>query len=82
MFTVGLPGLDFGGLFKLGPTFNIYGEADASLDTNLQMDIDLAYTISGGQLGLSASSSPTSGGNFAPGSSSMSRLSRINTPRS
>ncbi|PIL27872.1 hypothetical protein GSI_09994 [Ganoderma sinense ZZ0214-1] len=71
LFTAGLPVLDFGSIFKLGPTFNIYAEADASLGTNLEMDVNLAYTISGGQLTVSPSSSPTSGGSFVPGKSNI-----------
>ncbi|KAM5537487.1 hypothetical protein V8D89_008814 [Ganoderma adspersum] len=71
LYTVSLPGLDFGSIFKLGPTFTIYGEADATLDTTLVMDVDLAYTISGGELVYPRPSSQASSGIFSPGNSNI-----------
>ncbi|PIL27869.1 hypothetical protein GSI_09991 [Ganoderma sinense ZZ0214-1] len=71
LYTVSLPGLDFGSIFQLGPTFTIYGEADATLDTTLVMDVDLAYTISGGELVYPPPSSQAPGGIFSPGSSNI-----------
>lgn len=68
MFSVGLPGLDFGSLFKIGPTFNVYAEADASIETNLEIDVDLLYTITGGQFVYP--SSQASRGTYSPGDSS------------
>ncbi|PIL27871.1 hypothetical protein GSI_09993 [Ganoderma sinense ZZ0214-1] len=70
LYSVGLPVLDFGSIFKLGPTFTIFAAADAVLDTKLEMDVDLAYTISGGQLVFPPSSS-ASGGLFSPGTSNI-----------
>ena len=69
MFSVGLPGLDFGSILQIGPTFNVYAEADASIETNLEMDVDLVYTISGGKL-VYPPSQGSSGGSFSPGNSS------------
>ena len=76
LYTVSLPGLDFGSIFKLGPTFTIYGEADATLDTTLVMDVDLSYTISGGELVYPPPSSSASGGVFSPGNSSTYQRAR------
>ncbi|KAM5537489.1 hypothetical protein V8D89_008816 [Ganoderma adspersum] len=83
LFTVGLPGLDFGKIFKIGPTFNIYAKADATFETNLEIDVDLAYTISRAQLvyppplsqaiqGEGKGESKSEGGStFSPGSSDI-----------
>ncbi|KAI1787639.1 hypothetical protein LXA43DRAFT_1164830 [Ganoderma leucocontextum] len=70
LFSVGLPGLDFGSIFKIGPTFNIYAEADASIETNLELDVDLLYTISGGQL-VYPQSQGSGGGTYSPGDSNV-----------
>ncbi|KAM5537469.1 hypothetical protein V8D89_008796, partial [Ganoderma adspersum] len=69
LFSIGLPGLDFGGIFKIGPTFNIYAEADASIGASLEMAVDLLYTVSGGQLVYP--SSQGSEGTYAPGDSNV-----------
>ena len=78
LFTVGLPGLDFGKIFKIGPTFNIYAKADATFETNLQLDVDLAYTISNAQLvypqpmseAIDGESESEDGSTLSPGRSS------------
>lgn len=70
LFTIGLPGLDFGSALKIGPTFNIYAEADATIQTNLEMDVDLSYSLTGGQLVFPPSQGSSSGGNFSAGKSS------------
>ncbi|PIL27868.1 hypothetical protein GSI_09990 [Ganoderma sinense ZZ0214-1] len=73
LFSIGLPGLDFGSIFKIGPTFNIYAEADASIEANLELDVDILYTVSGSQLVYPSPSSPAQG-TYAPGDSNV-RLS-------
>nr|VWP00113.1 Cytochrome P450 monooxygenase BOT1 (EC (Botrydial biosynthesis cluster protein 1) (Calcineurin-dependent protein 5) [Ganoderma boninense] len=70
LFSIGLPVLDFGSIFKICPTFNIYAEADASIEADLEMDVALRYTASGGQLVYPSSQSQRSGGTYSPGDSS------------
>ncbi|KAJ7171248.1 hypothetical protein C8R46DRAFT_1190644 [Mycena filopes] len=45
LYSVALGGIDFPGLFSLGPTFVIYGEVDAELDAELALEVELAYTV-------------------------------------
>ena len=70
LFTVGLPGLDFGKIFTLGPTLTIYGEADASIEANLALDVDFSYTTS--DLQFTYPQSQGANGSFTPGDSSTS----------
>ncbi|KAH9920540.1 uncharacterized protein BXZ73DRAFT_104666 [Epithele typhae] len=78
LYTVGLPGLSIPAIISIGPTFSLIGGATASLDTALDMDVDLAYTISGAQfvyppMKVDGSSTKTSllGGIFTPGSNTL-----------
>ncbi|EJF58503.1 hypothetical protein BD309DRAFT_875012 [Dichomitus squalens] len=50
LFTIGLPGLDFGKVFTLGPSFSIYGQADASVEADTELDVDISYATSSVQL--------------------------------
>lgn len=43
---IGIPGLSFTGLLSVGPFLNIIAKADATFDTNLNLDVDVAYTAS------------------------------------
>ena len=70
LFTIGLPGLDFGSILKIGPTFNINAEADATIATNLELDVPLSFTLSGGKLVFPPSQGSSSAGSFTPGNSS------------
>ncbi|KAJ7763085.1 hypothetical protein B0H14DRAFT_3895554 [Mycena olivaceomarginata] len=46
LYSVALAGIDFPGLFTLGPTFGIYGELDATLDdADFDLSVDLAYNL-------------------------------------
>ncbi|KAK7052587.1 USP domain-containing protein [Favolaschia claudopus] len=40
-----LAGIDFPGLFTLGPTFGVYGELEANLDADFDLRVDLAYNL-------------------------------------
>ncbi|KAF7794340.1 hypothetical protein EIP86_005474 [Pleurotus ostreatoroseus] len=50
VFTVGIPGLDIPGIFKLGPSFNIDLEGIATLDAEVNMTVGLAYNVNNGRL--------------------------------
>ena len=54
---------------SIGPTFSVNAEATASLDANLNVDVDLDYTISGAQLFFPPSNNPA--GSFKPGDSNV-----------
>ncbi|KAJ7247005.1 hypothetical protein C8J57DRAFT_1724658 [Mycena rebaudengoi] len=46
LYSVALAGVDFPGIFTLGPTFTIYGEIAAALDVSgVGLSVDLAYNI-------------------------------------
>ncbi|CAK5278060.1 unnamed protein product [Mycena citricolor] len=47
LFTVPIAGYDIPGIFSLGPSFTIYGQADLQLGSELDVELDLAYNISG-----------------------------------
>ncbi|KAL5478595.1 hypothetical protein ACEPAI_2779 [Sanghuangporus weigelae] len=55
LFTVGLPGLSIPGIFSLGPSFEIDSQALATIDLDVTMDVDLAYSFSDLQLFFSPS---------------------------
>ncbi|KAM5537468.1 hypothetical protein V8D89_008795 [Ganoderma adspersum] len=71
LFTIGLPGLDFGSILKIGPTFNINAEADATIATNLELDVPLSFTLSGGKLVFPPSQGSSSAGSFTPENASV-----------
>ncbi|KAL5478586.1 hypothetical protein ACEPAI_2770 [Sanghuangporus weigelae] len=50
LFTVGLPGLSIPGILSLGPSFEIDAQALATIDLDVIMDVDLAYSFSDLQL--------------------------------
>ncbi|KAI0770916.1 hypothetical protein BD413DRAFT_69883 [Trametes elegans] len=66
---VGLPGLDFPGIFSIGPTFSVNAEATAELDTNINLDVDLSYNVKGMQLFFPPSKDPK--GEYKPGDSNV-----------
>ncbi|KAJ8518273.1 hypothetical protein ONZ45_g4617 [Pleurotus djamor] len=43
LFSVGLPGLSFPGLFEVGPFFKIEAKAEAKLDVNADLDVGFKY---------------------------------------
>ncbi|KAJ6480315.1 hypothetical protein C8R45DRAFT_1076400 [Mycena sanguinolenta] len=45
LYSHSLAGIDFPGIFTLGPTFTIYGELDADLSADFDLSVDLAYTL-------------------------------------
>ncbi|KAI0668758.1 hypothetical protein C8Q78DRAFT_245368 [Trametes maxima] len=69
LFETGIPGLDFPKILSIGPTFSVNAEAAASLDANLDMDVDLAYSVKGLQLFFPPSSDPA--GQYTPGDSNL-----------
>ncbi|KJA17632.1 hypothetical protein HYPSUDRAFT_205982 [Hypholoma sublateritium FD-334 SS-4] len=50
LFEVGVPGLDFPGILTIGPTFEIDGQATATLDANVGLTVGIAYSINNAQL--------------------------------
>ncbi|TFK84342.1 hypothetical protein K466DRAFT_602089 [Polyporus arcularius HHB13444] len=69
LFETGIPGLDFPKILSIGPTFSVNAEATASLDANLNVDVDLAYTIAGAQLFFPPNDKPA--GSFTPNDSNL-----------
>ncbi|RDB30165.1 hypothetical protein Hypma_012365 [Hypsizygus marmoreus] len=67
LFQVGIPGLDFPGILSVGPTFKILGQATATLDVNVNMNIDLSYTVNRAKLFFPPSPNSPSDGSFSPG---------------
>ncbi|KAI0653807.1 hypothetical protein C8Q70DRAFT_1048306 [Cubamyces menziesii] len=70
LFSVGIPELDFPKILSIGPTFNVDAEATASLDANLDMDVDLAYDVKGLQLFFPPGSN-SQAGTYTPGDSNI-----------
>jgi hypothetical protein len=66
VFEVGIPGLDFPGIFTLGPSFKVNAQANATLDLDIDMAVNLAYKITDGQLIFPPNAKLPGGGNFAP----------------
>ncbi|KAF8898004.1 hypothetical protein CPB84DRAFT_1748022 [Gymnopilus junonius] len=50
LFSVGIPGLDFPGILTIGPSFEIDGQATATLDVDVDMTVGISYTIDNAQL--------------------------------
>ncbi|PIL30042.1 hypothetical protein GSI_07954 [Ganoderma sinense ZZ0214-1] len=71
LFTTGIPGLDFGSILKIGPTFTINAEADASIASNLELDVPISFTLSGGKLVFPPSQGSSSAGTFTPGNAGV-----------
>jgi hypothetical protein len=66
VFEVGIPGLDFPGIFTLGPSFKVNAQATATLDLDIDMAVNLAYKVTNGQLIFPPNAQLPGGGNFAP----------------
>ncbi|KAI0757756.1 hypothetical protein C8Q80DRAFT_1092088 [Daedaleopsis nitida] len=69
LFETGIPGLDFPKILSIGPTFSVNAEATAALDANINMDVDLTYSIKGAKLFFPPNSNPS--GTFTPGDSNL-----------
>ncbi|KAF5370996.1 hypothetical protein D9615_010020 [Tricholomella constricta] len=70
-FQAGIPGLDFPGVLTIGPTFKILGQATATLDVDVDMEVDLSYTVNGAKLFFPPSPNNPSGGSFSPGTAPL-----------
>ena len=70
LFTTGIPGLDFPGLFSIGPTFTVNAEGTATLDADVTTDVDIDYQIKGAELFFPPSGGKSSGA-FTPGDSNV-----------
>ncbi|KAJ3528236.1 hypothetical protein NM688_g8023 [Phlebia brevispora] len=70
VFTVGLPGLDFPGIFTLGPSFNVDLEGIATIDTDVDMTVGLAYNINNGRL-VFPPDQGSSSGSFVPANTNL-----------
>ena len=69
LFTTGIPGLDFPGLFSIGPTFTVNAEGTATLDADVKTDVDIDYKIKGAELFFPPQGK--SSGAFTPGDSNV-----------
>ncbi|KAJ7474868.1 hypothetical protein FB451DRAFT_1558119 [Mycena latifolia] len=70
LYSVALGGIDFPGILSLGPTFNIYGELIASLDADVSVSVDLAYTVDDAKVYFPPETQ-ASGGGFTPAKTSV-----------
>ncbi|KAG6857113.1 hypothetical protein H0H87_009238 [Tephrocybe sp. NHM501043] len=66
-FEVGIPGLDFPGVLTLGPSFKILGKTTATLDVDVDMVVDLSYSVDDAKLFFPPSANHKSGGPFSTG---------------
>ncbi|KAG5638044.1 hypothetical protein H0H81_002164 [Sphagnurus paluster] len=71
LFQTGIPGLDFPGILTVGPTFKIMGQATASMDVNVDMTVDLSYTVTDAKLFFPPGSNQQNGGTFSAGNSPL-----------
>lgn len=58
---------EFDRVLSVGPSFKIEGQAKATLDIDVDMTVDLSYSVQGAKLFFPASQNHASGGNFVPG---------------
>lgn len=79
LFEQGIPGLDFPGIFSLGPTFKVNGEIKGSLNVDVDVTVNLAYTVTKSELVFPPNSNQNTGGDFKPADSrlKLSAASRI-----
>ncbi|TFY62936.1 hypothetical protein EVG20_g6519 [Dentipellis fragilis] len=70
IFTVGIPGFDFPGIFTLGPTFNVNGEITGDVNLQIDLTVGLAYSISNAQLEFPPGQSSSSG-TFGPSDNNL-----------
>ncbi|KAF4610320.1 hypothetical protein D9613_010284 [Agrocybe pediades] len=61
---VALPGLSFPGIFEVGPSFQINAQANANLDIELGMEVDVNYKITNAQFVFPPKTNLSSGGGF------------------
>ncbi|KAG6907149.1 hypothetical protein DXG01_010326 [Tephrocybe rancida] len=78
-FEVGIPGLDFPGALTLGPSFKILGQTTATLDVDVDMVVDLSYSVNDAKLFFPPSSKHASGGPFSPGKARAQLISFTNS---
>ncbi|KAI0792496.1 hypothetical protein C8Q75DRAFT_792108 [Abortiporus biennis] len=70
IFETGLPGLDFPGIFSIGPSVKVDVEATASLTAAVDMNVGLTYTVSNAQLQFPPNGAKTNG-SFAPADTNL-----------
>ncbi|PIL30030.1 hypothetical protein GSI_07942 [Ganoderma sinense ZZ0214-1] len=70
VFTTGIPGLDFPGLFSIGPTFNVNVEGTATLEADVKTDVDIDYKIKDVEVFFPPSGGKSKG-SFVPGDSNV-----------
>ncbi|KDQ51373.1 hypothetical protein JAAARDRAFT_41224 [Jaapia argillacea MUCL 33604] len=71
LFEVGIPGLDFPGIFTLGPSFLINAQATATVELDVDLAVGLAYSVTNGKLFFPPANGHTSGGIFTPQDSQL-----------
>ncbi|KAJ7061876.1 hypothetical protein C8F01DRAFT_1024956 [Mycena amicta] len=72
LWETALAGIDFPGVFTLGPTFGIYGELIADLDADLSVAVDLTYTADNARIYFPADPEGPSAGAVNTGNSKLS----------
>ncbi|KAI0340900.1 hypothetical protein BDW22DRAFT_1333399 [Trametopsis cervina] len=70
VFQVGIPGLDFPGILSIGPSFVVNAQGTGTLDTELNMAVDLAYSVNGANLFFPPKKGSSSG-DFKPADTSL-----------
>ncbi|KAJ6483580.1 hypothetical protein C8R47DRAFT_565427 [Mycena vitilis] len=70
LYSTALGGINFPGIFSLGPTFGIYGELEATVDADISVDVDLAYDLDNVRM-YYPPDSETSTGSCAPSTSTL-----------
>ncbi|CAK5278707.1 unnamed protein product [Mycena citricolor] len=58
LYTASIPGYSVPGIFTVGPTFTIYGQADVQLDAQLNAELDLSYDVSGARVYVPSKETP------------------------
>jgi hypothetical protein len=71
LFEIGVPGLDFPKILSIGPTFKINGQVKANLDVDLDMTVNIAYTVKDAQMVFPPNDKRKSGGDFKPADSNL-----------
>ncbi|KAF7325034.1 hypothetical protein MKEN_00545900 [Mycena kentingensis (nom. inval.)] len=71
LFELGIPGLSFPGILTIGPSFKIQAQAIATLDVEMDLDVDLSYCISNAKLFYPPSPYHNNSGSFSPNNSPL-----------
>ncbi|KAJ3482999.1 hypothetical protein NLI96_g6615 [Meripilus lineatus] len=70
VFQQGIPGLDIPGILSIGPVFKVNVEANGTADANVDLDVDLSYTVSNAKIFFPPQHGSSSGG-FTPADTNL-----------